>query len=721
MIQTQLYIYKAFKAFAEAHQDIERIVFEFEEQLDNLVSSNQEYPILFVAPLPNPYLGKGLVNYGFRIYCLDIIQRDDRSNIHNLINKTELILRDFVTFFHRDGEAPIYLENEPTTIPVNNFSVDYCVGHYVDVVIQSRDSFACGIPFKGQPVFVDPNGGIIIKEFLTCEDLANCDVFTEAIDNLQEQIDDIPTNLSGFINDENFISCDDLSGCTTIQNINSNFNNYLPLTGGTLTGDLIVGGDFEVLGTTTTINTQTLQALDNNIELNFGGTHLSANLGGLTIIDGISTGNHSIFKINSDGDWFTNQRLGVGTNEPDVQFHVLGDAYVGMKNTNAALRVGWNMQNHVHFGFASSPFIQGVDNNLTNGGPLVINPNGGNVAIGYPNNYVQTRQLDVNGDIGFATDGNGNNGLWIRRNSGNNWTFGSNGVGNVMQIQGNLVRIPQSFEVQRTGITINATLGSLLPTSPVFRVLDLGNTEVANITLDGTIKGRGLDLRGFTDGITFGEMSPQNAQARIYTDSSDSLFIESAQGVGKNVSINGLIFRSTGLLWNFTNATGAKLNINFSPSGWAGGTTPSIANFRGTVGFSSGNWEWFKITPRVQQSGTAAFTDLLVNREEVSTGSGTQRLLDLQVNDDTKFNVNTEGEVFQKVERWTFDFMDALDITIYADDNYSIDEIDNIVGTPTITIEVNDNPYTLGDPISLGDKVYIESDINSVIKIKLVK
>lgn len=148
MILTQLNIYEAFKDFAEAHQDIERIHFEFEEQLDNLVSSSQDYPVLIIIPQANPYLAKGLVNYGFRVYALDIIQRDDRSNIHNLINKTELILRDFITFYHRDGEAPFYFENEPTTIPVNNFSVDYCAGHYVDILVQSRDTNGCDLPIN---------------------------------------------------------------------------------------------------------------------------------------------------------------------------------------------------------------------------------------------------------------------------------------------------------------------------------------------------------------------------------------------------------------------------------------------------------------------------------------------------------------------------------------------------------------------------------------------
>jgi hypothetical protein len=84
-------------------------------------------------------------------------------------------------------------------------------------------------------------------------------------------------------------------------------------------------------------------------------------------------------------------------------------------------------------------------------------------------------------------------------------------------------------------------------------------------------------------------------------------------------------------------------------------------------------------------------------------------------------SLTVTGELFTNIEQWTFDFTDALNITIYADDNFSISEITNILNTPTITIEVNDVSYTLGNPISLGDKIYIESDINSVVKLKIVK
>lgn len=85
------------------------------------------------------------------------------------------------------------------------------------------------------------------------------------------------------------------------------------------------------------------------------------------------------------------------------------------------------------------------------------------------------------------------------------------------------------------------------------------------------------------------------------------------------------------------------------------------------------------------------------------------------------FTVNSEGETFTKIERWTFDLTENTLFKLYAEDNYSIDEITNIVGSPTITILVNSSAYTLGIPISLGDEIEIMSDIPSVIKLKIVK
>ena len=57
------------------------------------------------------------------------------------------------------------------------------------------------------------------------------------------------------------------------------------------------------------LETQTILAEDNNIELNYNGTHQTALDGGITIKHGIDIDNDVYFKINSDGDFTTNVNL----------------------------------------------------------------------------------------------------------------------------------------------------------------------------------------------------------------------------------------------------------------------------------------------------------------------------------------------------------------------------------------------------------------------------
>jgi hypothetical protein len=57
------------------------------------------------------------------------------------------------------------------------------------------------------------------------------------------------------------------------------------------------------------LQTQTIAAEDNNIELNYNGNHNSSIGGGLTIINGISDEINAEFKLNNEGNWVTNNSL----------------------------------------------------------------------------------------------------------------------------------------------------------------------------------------------------------------------------------------------------------------------------------------------------------------------------------------------------------------------------------------------------------------------------
>jgi hypothetical protein len=65
-----------------------------------------------------------------------------------------------------------------------------------------------------------------------------------------------------------------------------------------------------------------------------------------------------------------------------------------------------------------------------------------------------TGDITVNQRLNFAGDASGANNLFFRRNSSNNWTWGSNGVGEILGINGNFITIPQDVIFSRAGITI---------------------------------------------------------------------------------------------------------------------------------------------------------------------------------------------------------------------------------------------------------------------------
>jgi len=69
---------------------------------------------------------------------------------------------------------------------------------------------------------------------------------------------------------------------------------------------LLVEAVKELASNTTNINTQTILAEDNNIELNYSGNQQTAIGGGISVLHGMGTGLSSDLKTDVDGNWITN-------------------------------------------------------------------------------------------------------------------------------------------------------------------------------------------------------------------------------------------------------------------------------------------------------------------------------------------------------------------------------------------------------------------------------
>jgi hypothetical protein len=103
-------------------------------------------------------------------------------------------------------------------------------------------------------------------------------------------------------------------------------------------------------------------------------------------------------------------------------------------------------------------------------------------------------------------------------------------------------------------------------------------------------------------------------------------------------------------------------------------------------------------------------------KDVVAPGSGNTRTFQGDIVIESGITATTAFIIYTQ---WTLDFMDSLDLEIYAPNDISIDSIINLVNSPTTTILVNNLPYTPTTLITSGDKINVTTDINSVIQFNI--
>ena len=180
---------QAVELFSSEHMQVKRFASDFPAQMPNFGTENEKYPILFVSPNTNIF-DENVNIFTIDIYCFDIIQKD-RSNINTILSDTNLILSDL----HRwllDGEIfGIDINTQVTTTPIDNALLDYAAGWRMTATFDVDTYAICEIPFANEPVILMEVNDVVYTTTLTCDTLADCDTFTDAIGNLQTQIDNI--------------------------------------------------------------------------------------------------------------------------------------------------------------------------------------------------------------------------------------------------------------------------------------------------------------------------------------------------------------------------------------------------------------------------------------------------------------------------------------------------------------------------------------------------
>ena len=106
--------------------------------------------------------------------------------------------------------------------------------------------------------------------------------------------------------------------------------------------------------------------------------------------------------------------------------------------------------------------------------------------------YGITGSLTVNGPITFAGDSAGSNYLYFNRNSSNNWTWGTSGIGNVMTIVGNSITLPQpvttnnGLNVTPGGNQTSLGLGVTVGAYPAATLATFSSGSVIALTISGS-------------------------------------------------------------------------------------------------------------------------------------------------------------------------------------------------------------------------------------------
>lgn len=132
------------EAFCDAHLQIQRYFGEFREQMPNLSTQSEKYPIIFVVPnLANNFQNTN--QFTLDIYCVDVIQKD-RDNLNNIVSDTHLILTDLYQYFAWGDDLEIDIIGEPTMVPLNNADLDYLAGWVSTITFEVNGYTPCYIP-----------------------------------------------------------------------------------------------------------------------------------------------------------------------------------------------------------------------------------------------------------------------------------------------------------------------------------------------------------------------------------------------------------------------------------------------------------------------------------------------------------------------------------------------------------------------------------------------
>jgi len=686
----------AIELFAKEHLQIKRFGSDFPGQMPNFATETEAYPILFVSPTETIF-NQNTSTFQVDVYCFDIIQKD-RENINTILSDTNLILSDL----HRwllDGDVyGLDIINTPISSPINDGLLDYVAGWRTTLVIDCSTYGVCEIPFNEMPAILTEVNDIVYTSYLTCETLGECDTFTGAIDNLQEQIDNIeltpgPTGATG---SQGVTGATGAKGETGPQGATGNMGatGSQGVTGATgakgetgpqgATGagylqDLQDVTDYGNITTNTIITEASFDYISNNSE----------NYGSFGNVPGKEYSQFAFYSGDqSDDAWGTTKIFA----EPETGIVLSDDSSDGTRLGEISLQEGNiiinssvdNYQKRIRLDNDNIYFL--VNNNITGVSNL----------IELYENVTYSRKY-------FLTD-EGFNGNYTQFNTA------ATEAGAVGKLKWN--DTDGTLDLGLKGGNVTLQLGQEL----VKRVV---NKTGANL-LESEFKV--VRVRSVAEGGAQGQrLAVKLAQANNDFNSAETLGVVTENIANNQEGFVTLIGQVKGI--NTTGAMsyggletwvdGDMLFLSPFYPGYMTNVKPVAPNHMVVIGYVEYAHAFNgKIDINIQNG-----YELDELHNVLITAATTGDIL--TYNDSIQVWENKKLSEVLSDDLFTIELIDAQTVDFYAPKNMKINSITNLVASPTTTLEVNSISYTLGTSITQGSKITVDVNIASVINLNV--
>ena len=257
------------------------------------------------------------------------------------------------------GDYIIGTEYTGYSVTYSFFTVtQFSAGVFSGITSASQQNFSAGtLDYKGPLDYLSSKENISVDGRLITNKITITNGASSATTNyVLSQIDD--TGKGGWNSVSSLLSgsCLPIVNLETINDCSS---------GITFNSDVIINGDVIVNGSATTINTEIIRSKDNNIILNYSGTHLTAIGGGFTLEDGVSNGVNSRIYSDSNGVWLFDPSLSASSGTI-INFSAdtigssgdcVNDLYVSNIHSCSPLNINPLDEGNVYFGSTSGVTI----------------------------------------------------------------------------------------------------------------------------------------------------------------------------------------------------------------------------------------------------------------------------------------------------------------------------------------------------------------------------